>query len=322
MEIENRKTSMALSEREILNMKLICDVARENGSSISLKDLISFSSVDCSEEQLADLWEDFSLLSSRYRVASGLVLEKVSDVELDREIEKTKKETSARFDRANSNIASALEFGDLIRRANLPFKVLSISGSTSYLSVSETDDLDFFCIAKSGAMWFSFARALLLARAFQLSRKFSSSLCLSYVSDEDFVRQEISNNKNGLFARDAISTRVILGEDYFVDLLRSNSWMSSFFPKLYNLRVGENLNVNQNSQEETRANSPFQTILNLFLYYTAGTYIKVKSSLLNRKFARDKKLSSRFQLRIGKDHCIYESAEYVRLRKMYSALAD
>jgi hypothetical protein len=299
-------------------MRILCDIAIENGSHISLKDLISLTSIDCSEKDLAESWDRHPELSSRYRIASGMVLEKSFGNDEVR-IRKAMSELTYRVDRANSNIAYAGHFGALLGRAD-SFRVLSISGSTSYLSVSETDDLDFFCISDSGRMWMSFVKSLILARAVRFVRRPSPFICLSYVSDENFVRGEFSKNRNGLFARDAISTRVISGEDYFLDLLEENSWMALYFPKLYGLRMEMKKERASEGSVGKNRTSPFERALNLLLFYTAGNYIRLKSYLLNRRFSRDRRFSSLFRLRIGIDHCIYESSDYLRLRKLYSGL--
>jgi len=313
--METDKIPTILPAKVVSNMKLFCDVAQENGATVSLKDLIALNSLDFSEEELEKSWDCYTELSSRYRVASGVVLENITGA---REWSNIEDSTATRIERANSNIAHALQFGALLEHG-FSFKVLSISGSTSYLSVSETDDLDFFCVAKTGTMWHSFVSALILARAFRAVRRNSPWLCLSYVSDEDFVRREFSENKNALYARDAIATRVVHGEEYYLELLKENSWMSIYFPKLYSLRVEEKSTAREIGRRDSETRS-LHRILNLFLYCTAGTYIKIKSYLLNRKFSRDGKFSSLFKLRIGVDHCIYESADYVRLRELYAGL--
>ena len=317
MGIEDWKPS--LTETDVLNIKLFCDVARANGSAVSIKDLVRLTATDYSEEQLADSWDNYRLLSSRYRVASGIVLEKSFSENLDEQESTARQEITERYDRANINIDYACRFSTLLTRADRSIKVLSISGSTSYLSVSEMDDLDFFCIMRSQSMWTGFVRTLILARAFRLANKNAPWICMSYVSDEDFVRREFQGNQNGLFARDAISTLVVSGEGYFQNLLKENSWMSSYFPKLYNLRLKKEGSESSTEREEKPASS-ISRIVNLFLYYTAGSYIRLKSYLLNRKFSQDRKFSSLFKLRIGPDHCIYESADYVRLRKLYSTM--
>ncbi len=196
--METEKSPVVLPPKVVSNLKLFCDVALENGSPVSLKDLIGLTSIDFTEEELANSWENYFELS-RYRVASGVVLKRVDD-------QKKLEGWISRYERANSNIAYAQEFGALLGKRDSSFKVLSISGSTSYLSVSETDDLDFFCIARSGSMWNSFVRALILARVFRLARKNSPWLCLSYVSDEDLYGVNFRRTRMG-FTRGTQSPR-------------------------------------------------------------------------------------------------------------------
>ncbi len=305
-----------LNEEIEFNIAVFCDIAKSNGVALSVQDLMLLISLDMSEEQLSHAWKKSSFLSSRYGISSGVIIEKSSKVSSpeDHVLETEKREISERFLRATSNASYAKQFGSFIGSGL--FKVLSISGSTSYYSVSKDDDLDFFCITPKGRMWISFVKALVLARAFRFSVQNSPWLCLSYVADESFVNAEFMANQDGLFARDAISAQVVMGETYYRTLLRDNSWMAEYFPKLYTLRV-------RNSKRESVIAGPDSArtrIANLFFYYTAGTYIKVKSHLLNRKFMKARKTASLFQLRIGPDHCIYESVEYVRLRNLYSRL--
>ena len=58
--------------------------------------------------------------------------------------------------------------------------------------------------------------------------------------------------------------------------------------------------------------------LNTFLYYTVGGYVRMKAYLLNRRYRSRGDVSSVFRVRIGSDHCVYESNRYQRLRGMYS----
>ncbi len=200
-------------------------------------------------------------------------------------------------------------------------KALAISGSTSYLSVSSEDDLDFFFVTEKDTMWVTFAKSLLLARLFKLVERNAPSLCLSFVADERFTEEQFATSHDGLIARDAVSAKVIRGEAYYNDLLQKSIWISDFFPKLYELRFGNRSNVvHSNETKRRRGTSTTKAIVNAFAFYTMGTYIRVKSNLLNRKLAKLGKESSVFKLRIGKDHCIYESMSYRDLRKIYSQL--
>jgi hypothetical protein len=313
METESGSTSPFLSEKTVANIKVLCDIARSNGAALSVKDLLLLASIDLTEDQFSRAWQKDIFLSSRYAISSGIIVELPSAEKV--ELESERREISERYLRATSNVTFASRFGSFI--GTRLFKVLSISGSTSYYSVSKDDDLDFFCIARTGRMWPSFVKALILARIFRFSVQNSPWLCLSYVADERFAQSEFSENQDGLFARDAISAKVINGDQSYGTLLKENYWMAQYFPKLYALRVNglEKENSSNRGRESISASFP-----NLFLYYTAGTYIRIKSYLLNRRFMKRQKKSSLFRLRIGPDHCIYESAEYVRLRSLYTGL--
>ena len=233
MGTEGTAVSPLLSEKTVSNIKILCDVARSNGASLSVKDLLLLASMDLTEDQLYRAWQENPFLSSHYTISAGMIIEKSS---MDHpQLEDEKREITERYLRATSNVTYAERFGAFL--GERLFKVLSISGSTSYFSVSKDDDLDFFCIVQTGRMWPSFVKALVLARIFRLSVENSPWLCLSYVADQRFAQFEFSRNRDALFARDAISARVIIGDQNYDNLLKENSWMAQYFPKLYALRI-------------------------------------------------------------------------------------
>src|SRR5271169_1339140 len=75
MGTEKSQTTSLLSEKTISNMMLFCEVAKANGASVTLKELIALTSIDFTEEQLAEMWKDYEVLTSRYTIASGIVFE-------------------------------------------------------------------------------------------------------------------------------------------------------------------------------------------------------------------------------------------------------
>lgn len=321
-----------LSPSTVSNIRLFCEVARANGSSLSISDLLLLISLELSESELKDAWRNCESLNMKYDIDSGFVVERnekrsKSRGAADPQAAYEETESLDRLARASSNISFAMSFGSFI--GDKCFKVLAISGSTSYLSVSEDDDLDFFCISRTGSMWTSLVRSLLLARAFRLSLTGAPWLCLSYVADEEFAKSEFERNQNGVIARDALSARVIHGKEFYYNILKRSSWMKQYFPKLYSLRLMRSpgnspdriSTEGKNAPDlQSQISSPIRKIVNLFLYYTAGSYIKLKANLLNRRFAKLGKRSSLFKLRIGPDHCIYESVDYMSLKEMYSRL--
>jgi hypothetical protein len=310
MTTEETFSSLAAKSSDIA---LFCKIAAENGETLSLREVILLASLDMNEDDLAHEWTRCDYLNSAYQIVSQRIMQRTNcrDDDLSSELSNHRERSL----RATTNVNSARRFARWLRDKNL--RLACISGSTSYLSVSIEDDLDFFIVAKRDRMWISFVRALILARVFRLMEK-SPQLCLSYVADEGYARLQFSRQQDALFARDAISASVILGEGYYARLLKNGYWMARFFPKMYSLRLE---NHDEHSPMIT-ASSSRDRIANLFLYHTAGAYIRLKSYLLNRKYSKAERRNSEFVVKIGTDHCIYESQSYVHLRKMYRDIRD
>lgn len=301
-----------LSEDKMKQIRIFCDVAEANGSHLTLKELITLLSLDITESKLFENWGNLEGLEG-YIIAPDFIIHRK---QLTDDFGIIQNEYRSSRARAVSNFEFSHRFASLCNKINV--RVLSVSGSTSYQSVAKGGDLDFFSIMNAGSLWPSFVKFLLLARAFRLVHRESPSICLSYVADERFAIREFTKPQDALFARDAIYTSVLRGEKYYARLLKSSSWMSKYFPMLYEQRV-------QDVEQERRPaikTSTLARITNLFVYFIAGKYVRLKSHLLNRRYAKEKKWNSLFRVRIGPDHCIYESERYLHLRQMYLALDD
>ncbi len=163
-------------------------------------------------------------------------------------------------------------------------------------------------------------KSLLLSRLFRISRKGAPRICFSYAVDQRFADKEFATSSDALFARDALTTLVIHGEESYKRLLKRASWISNYFPQLYKNRMGTR------APEETHGmqRPPPRTrkFLNCLLWVLVGRYILTKSALLNRRFRKKGMSSSLFRVRLGPDHCIFESVRYSRLRAMYAQFND
>jgi hypothetical protein len=294
-----------LTMEDISRIQTFCKVSEIKDATLSLAELLQLMALDMSEEELAYAWRKCDTLNRRYSITSAGLINKRTKT--DREIET---EYMERIERAKSNMYYAVKFRDFLRDKNLT--TLAISGSTSYLSVSKNDDLDLFYIAKKDTMWISFTKALLLARLFRLKEKNAPWICLSFVADEGFLEGHLAANHNALIARDAMSAMVIKGESYYNELLEKNSWIAEFFPKFYKQRLGRS-NYSRHHRSSTA-----EKMVNTLLFCTVGTCIRIKSVLLNRKLAKMGRNLAAFTLRIGRDHCVYESASYHVLKRIYS----
>jgi hypothetical protein len=60
--------------------------------------------------------------------------------------------------------------------------------------------------------------------------------------------------------------------------------------------------------------------VNALLYLTVGTYIRMKAHMLNRRYRSKGNTSALFRVRMGIDHCVYESNRYHMLRGMYNGV--
>jgi hypothetical protein len=193
---------------------------------------------------------------------------------------------------------------------------LSVAGSTSYKATSENDDIDIFCVTEKDSLWIYLTKALLLARVLKLVRPRSPRFCFSCVLDEEYARRLFASPSDALFARDALTAQVLQGSFFYDRLLRKGQWLSDYFPKLHRLRKaqqGETL-------EEMEVTRPAvaRKALNHFLFLTVGSYVRLKSILLNRKLRKTRRPDSLFMVISGRDHCIFESQSYQQLRRMYS----
>jgi hypothetical protein len=305
---------LPLPGRTVFDIRVLSEIAKANQSIISLRDIASLST-NLSEKQLEAVWSVTPELSSRYELRDGLVLEKEKEsLRLDQSALKREREKRAR---AESFANFAREFASLCK--NRRTALIGISGSTSYGAASETDDLDLFCITKPDFLWVFLAQSLLLSRIFHFLRRDAPRICFSYAADQTFAEREFTAPKDALFARDALTTRVIHGGGYYRGLLSKGSWISSYFPHRYKQRTDTPDTVKGLTMEPS-ASSPAHQFLNLLLLTLLGNYIATKSALLNRRLRKQGKLGSLFRVRIGPDHCIFESVRYTRLRSMYHQL--
>ena len=298
-------------ERLIYEVSFLSGIAKFNGSLVSLKDLVALTSTNLSEEQLKCWWEIIPELRGSYELEDGLIIERQNERpgkfsgSLDQEQEKRA--------RAESYARYAREFASLCTGPET--KLIAISGSTSYHTSSEADDLDIFCITKPDQLWLFLTKSLLLARFMQIFRRNEPRICFSYAVDQNFVMNEFLPVRDPLFARDALTTIVIHGQEFYEQLLRKSSWISNYFPRLYQHRTS--IIHREPVTIEHAASTPGRKFVNLVLLFLTGNYIRVKSSMLNRRLRRQGKTHSFFKVKIGRDHCVFESARYVHLQNMY-----
>ncbi|MDA4121650.1 MAG: hypothetical protein OK456_00545 [Thaumarchaeota archaeon] len=296
---------------EEAQISTLCQIAKHNGSVLNLSELIDATSMPTNEEELQVAWGTNPTLSSRYSLEAGWIVEKDwGSSGVEGAVER------ANWSRARSawNIAQAVDFARLCVHGEV--RLLAVSGGNSYDRAGPADDVDLFCVTNKDSMWLFMLRSLLLARAFRLLRRRTAPFCFSYVVEEERVRDDFARKEGGLFARDALMARVVHGQGFYGRLLRESPWMGAYFPTLYSKRAGEAV-ATEPQGAGPRRRGGLRAAANSFLFYTVGSYIKLKAYFLNGKYRRVGNISAVFRADIGKDRCVYESNRYRRLRRMY-----
>jgi hypothetical protein len=306
--------SQALTERQAQEIEAFCDIARENGAVISLRELIALADIESNELELATAFRSHSKLSSRFLLESGYVLERVSGKEKDAAQLVAAEER--RRERAFENLRRARAFGRTLRGGLL----VSVSGGNSYLSAAEDDDIDFFCVTRTNGMWPFMVRALILARIHRLANKEVPALCFSCVMDLSWATSQFRERQDPIFARDALTAKVITGERQYRTLLEDAVWMKEFFPTFYEMRLSTAQPADGVSPSEEPPHGADSRVLNSFLFHTVGAFLRIKSWALNRRLTKAGWRSAIFETKVGRGHYIFESNGYRGLRKMYGSV--
>jgi len=305
--METSQPRFVIGEKEVAEISSYCRIAKANSSRLTVTELLQLTTADATEEDLLGAWGENATLSSMYQVESGYIVERgqgggvASPTEVDVE--------EGNRARARTNISAARELARIC--ADDRVELLAVSGGNSYKSARDGDDIDFFCVTTKDSLWLFMLKSLLVARLYQLTRR-SAPFCFSYVMDEDRALREFAETGDGLFARDALAAEVLVGRGFYRSLLLQATWMQSFFPRMYHRGLSAAEEGGRDRQRKRGSRT-----LNAFLYYTVGGYVRMKAYLLNRRYRSRGNVASVFRVRIGTDHCIYESNRYQRLRSMY-----
>lgn len=299
---------MTLSDVGAERIYLLYHVAKRHGSLVSVQELSRLLPERTTERELAEVIASIPSLSSRFELRAGYLTERPGGPEPDPSESEARNRRTARI-----NMEHAARFVSLLHTS--PFKMVAVSGSTSYGSASRSKDLDLFCVAPTGRMWFSLTHALLMARVFSLLRPDAPQVCLSCVMDEDFARSAFTSQDDPLFARDALATKVVRGRAFYQSLLSMAKWISAYYPHAYDRAATPNSPRTRRSQP-----SALDVALNRLFFVTIGRFLGLKSLFLNRRLRAAGRGGDVFETRIGEDHLIYESGRYAALRREYRAV--
>jgi hypothetical protein len=295
-------------ERSVL---AYCRIAATSGALLSLKDLADLLAIGASETELAEAILSNEFLSSRVIVESGHVL--MAQPETERAmLRKATEEADRRKRRAIANVEVARTFAPLLGNDAV---FIAVAGTTSYLSASEGDDIDYYVITKTDGMWVFLLKSFLLTRISSLFFRSRPPFCFSFVMDERQAREELSEPKGALYARDTLTAKVITGGAAYHQILENASWMRSYYPTVYERRLGETADGAPQRREREGSR-----VLNLLLYRTLGGFVLLKAWALNRQLTKAGRSTAIFRTEIGPGRLEYVSRRYLEIGKMYQTL--
>jgi hypothetical protein len=192
-------------------------------------------------------------------------------------------------------------------------RLVAISGSTAYAGSNPRDDVDFYIVTRRNRLWVTLLFAMLTARFQHMENPDSPPLCFNRIEEDDECRYSFRTPQDPLFARESLSLRVLDGQAYYAERVKSAIWMEHLFPRLY-------CDVVKNAAARTRADdahSDVWSIVNEIAFMILPPYLAFVGAWRNRRLTRQARYGARFRTVIRRGYFAYESNKYDRLREIY-----
>ena len=299
---------MTISSSSAERIVMLYHAAIRQGSLVTVDELLRLLPESTSEIDLEEAIASIPYLSSRFELNGGYLTERARASVAMPGVEELQNRVAARM-----NMVHAAYFVSLLR--SNPFKMIAVSGSTSYGSASHSRDLDLFCVAPRGRLWLSLSEGLIMARVSDLFHRDAPKVCFSCIMDENYARFTFASERDALFARDALETKVVKGHALYGSLMKGAAWISTLFPVAYDRFLEPPA-----SGEVGAPPSSWDLALNRVLSVFVGRFLRLKSTFLNRKLKTAGRGGDVFEVHSAEDHLIYESRRYADLRREYRAM--
>lgn len=197
-------------------------------------------------------------------------------------------------------------------------RCIALTGSTAYGEPEAGDDIDFLVIARSGAVWVTLAFLYLAVRFGRrpLLDGQRPELCFNYVIEEGMAEAEFARPQGFLFAREALSVRVLQGSECYAGLLNRAAWMHGWVPRLYGDRGSD-----RPRPRGPPAEWPVR-LLNLSIFPILSAYLQLVGLVRNRGFRSAGTTERSFAVRSEIGRLAFFSSRFDRLRGRYEALPD
>ena len=192
-------------------------------------------------------------------------------------------------------------------------RCIGVTGSTAYGAPSEGDDLDFYVVTRSGSTsWFLLSTFLTLRLARARQRDAAAPIaCFNYVVDDRRAPREFARGQGLLFAREALTARILLGDDYYRGLLARAAWLGEEIPYLFARRTVD-------PGDTASRPTPFSVrCLNALAFVPLATYLQLAGLVRNARARRNGESSAVFRTLTSPDGFLFQSRKFEELRRRY-----
>ena len=290
-------------------IRALVSIAAGHGTSVSTQELLallpagSFGTAEALERFVA---ED-EALRRELRVRQGEVVPHEDAVLLER------RAAQRRLTADRLRLASS--FGARVSRICPGVDLVAVSGSTAFGGCEPEDDIDFFLVTRRRRMWAVLLASMALAR---LDRKRDAGLpifCFNRVTEREPCLVAFGRPGDALFAREALSLRVVRGGGFFQDLLKRGQWMEGPFPTLYRRNLAADVDPQASPVPDGGA---VWSVANGLAFLGLAPYLYLAGLVRNARLRRQGRMDALFRTVVAFRFFSYDSRKFETLRERYA----
>lgn len=215
---------------------------------------------------------------------------------------------------ANTRLALARDFTSQLTKVCPWVRLAGVTGSVAYEGSKPEDDIDIFLVVERRRLWVTLLAALLMARMDRHRQGTPPIFCFNRIDDVDHCLEIFRTLQDALFAREALNLKVLVGEDYYHELLGQAPWMGDIFPRLYGARLDDG---HPPRTFTATPGGPHWTLLDLLAFLGLGPFLWLQGLLRNRRLGSKGRPDLQFRTVVRRGYCAYESGKFDDLREAY-----
>ncbi len=200
-----------------------------------------------------------------------------------------------------------------LRPATALTRCVGVSGSVAYGFAEPHDDLDFFVAVRQDSVWVFLLLTFAQYRLVRWRNQGTAHWCFNYVADESDAAREFSTPGDLLFAREALTLRILRGDEYYRGILRSAAWMKDELPRLYAQRCAAETGTFPGPASSTPR---WVRLANRLLFPVLAAYLQATGLVRNHRLRREAP-ERQFSTWTTYRRFMLRSLHYAELRRVY-----